>query len=66
MAAAISAELVRRGCRPIGRSHYSQIEVGSKRPSLEVALAIASVLGQPVEVLFAGLVPDGQPAASGE
>jgi len=57
-------EVARRA--KISRTHYAQIELGGKRPSGTVMLGIARVLGQPAEVLFADLVPDGQPAASGE
>lgn len=50
----------------IARNHYTQVEHG-KRPGLEVALAIASVLGQPVEVLFGDILRgrEDQAAANG-
>lgn len=46
--------MVARGAG-IARNHYTQIEHG-KRPGLEVALSIASVLNQPVEVLFGDIL----------
>lgn len=39
----------------ISRAAYANIERGNRTPSLPVAMRIAKVLGQPVDVLFAGL-----------
>lgn len=36
----------------IGRQHYIHIERGERTPSLKVALALARILGIPVEHLF--------------
>lgn len=39
----------------LSRSAYVNIERGRKRPSLEVAIRLATALGRPVEELFRGL-----------
>lgn len=45
----------------IDRSFYAHIELGDCNPSLEVALNIASVLGKPIEELFAPIKNKSMP-----
>ena len=45
----------------ISRQHYSQIEEGSKRPSLGVALAIAFAFGRSMDDLFHAPHPTAAP-----
>lgn len=40
----------------ISRAFYAHIELGTRTPSLPVALRIARVLGRPVEALFSDLI----------
>jgi putative transcriptional regulator len=37
-----------------GRQSIARIELGTQLPSVEMALAIAGALGEPVEALFGG------------
>ena len=38
----------------VGRQTIARIEAGRQTPSVEIALAIAAALGEPVENLFGG------------
>ena len=45
----------------ISQNHWAQIESGVRRPSIEVALRIASILNRPVEELFGSILQEDAP-----